>query len=304
MPLMKAQKKVCEFTLNIGVKNHDVNSDTFLISLTCITEIIGLINNDLSPSKKLEIRVKALNEGSFECSCFIQNAITCISAVLPAIAHIDLGYYKELITILINILKIKKFLKESPPSKEEIINTGEGVLIKLENSHGNTIIIQQKAYNYYQKNQEINNAVTRNFEKLNADNEVSTYSIKTEGADFYADRNDFPALQQKRIIDEEETREILNKDQPLNIFKLVWDSSNKWGFVWNGLKIQAYIKDDNFFKKIDAGEKFAKGDVIIADIKIYQLYDHSINNWINDSYEIVTIKNHLPRAEQIGFTIE
>ena len=301
---MKTQKKVCEFTLNIGVKNHDVNSDTFLTSLTCITEIIGLINNDLSPSKKLEVRVKTLNEGSFECSCFIQNAITCISAVLPAIVHADLGYYKELIATLIDILKIKKFLKGTPASKEEIINTGEGVLIKLENCDGNTITIQQKTYNYYQKNQAINNAMTKNFEKLNADNEVSTYSVKTEWAEFYSDRNDFPTLQQKRVIDEKETRGVLKNDQSLNMLKLVWDSSNKWGFVWNGLKIQAYIKDDNFFKKIDAGEKFAKGDVIIADIKIYQLYDHSINNWINDSYEIATIKDHLPRAEQIGFTIE
>jgi len=301
---MKTQKKVCEFTLNIGVKNHDVNSDTFLTSLTCITEIIGLINSDLSPTRKLEVRVRALNEGSFECSCFIQDAVTCISAVFPAIAHADLGYYKELITIIVDILRIKKFLKGDNPSKEEIINIGEGIQIKLENSDGNTIIIPQNTYNYFQGNQAINNAVTRNFEKLNSDNDVSTYSIKTEGTEFHSDRNDFPMLQQKRIIDEKETREVIQENQSLSMFKLVWDASNKWGFVWNGLKIQAYIKDDNFFKKIDAGEKFAKGDVIIADIKTYQLYDHSINNWINDSYEIVTIKDHLPRAEQVGLTIE
>lgn len=88
------------------------------------------------------------------------------------------------------------------------------------------------------------------------------------------------------------------------MFKLVWEASNKWGFVWNGLKIQAYIKDDNFFKRVDSGEKFAKGDSLIADIKVYQIYEHSIGNWINDYYEITEIKKHTSRPEQVELTFD
>ncbi len=87
------------------------------------------------------------------------------------------------------------------------------------------------------------------------------------------------------------TKVIIFKEQPLYIFKFVWDSSNKWGFIWNGVKIQARIKDDSFFKKIDSREQFSEGDTIIADIKAYQIYSDA--NWINDSYEVVSIKHHI-----------
>lgn len=299
---MNTQKKICEFNLSIGVPNHDVNSDTFLTSLTCITDIISVINNDLSPSRKLEIRVKALKPGSFECSCFIQDFITNASALLPIVTNLDLEYYKEIIDIVIDILRIKQFLKGNEAVKQEKINNG--VTLKIENSHGNTINVNSKAYNYYFTNQIVNDAVGKNFEKLNADDEVSTFSLKTEENQFKSDRNDFHILQQKRIVDEKKIKEVVYQDQLLYMFKLVWDSSNKWGFVWNGAKIQAYIKDNNFFKRIDKGEKFAKGDTITADIKIYQIYDHSIDNWLNDTFEIVAIKKHVPRAEQIELTFE
>jgi hypothetical protein len=299
---MNTQKKICEFNLSIGVPNHDVNSDTFLTSLTCITDIISVINNDLSPSRKLEIRVKALKPGSFECSCFIQDFIANASALLPLVTNLDLEYYKEIIDIVIDILRIKQFLKGDEAVKQEKINNG--VTIKIENNHGNTLNVSLKAYNYYVTNQTINDAVGKNFEKLNADDEVSTFSLKTEENQFKSDRNDFIVLQQKRIVDEKKIKEIVYQNQLLYMFKLVWDSSNKWGFVWNGAKIQAYIKDDNFFKRIDKGEKFAKGDTITADIKIYQIYDHSIDNWLNDSFEIISIKKHVPRAEQIELTFE
>lgn len=299
---MNLQKKVCEFGLTIGVPNHDVNSDTFLTSLTCIIDILGIVNNDLSPSKKLEIRVKALNAGSFECSCFIQEVINAASMLLPIVSTLNLEYYKGLIDILIEILKIKQHLKGNPPAKKELINNG--TQLKIENSHGISITVHNNSYNYYQNDQEINDAITKNFEKLNSDIGVSSFSVKTEGKEFISDRNDFPSLQQKRIVDDKQNKQVIKENQSLYMFKLVWESSNKWGFVWNGQKIQAQIKDDSFFKRIDDGEKFAKGDMLIADIKIYQIFDHSIANWLNDSYEIISIKEHTPRAEQIELTIE
>jgi len=299
---MKMQKKIGYFDLNIGVPNHDVSSDTFLTSLTCITDIISIINNDLSPSRKLEVRVKALKTGSFECSCFVQDIVNGATIFLPFVANSNLEYYKELLSIVVDIFRIKKFLQGEKPAKQEKINNG--TQLKIEKSNGITINIDARAYHYHNSSQGISDALTKNFEKLNSDSEVSTFSLKTEESEFTSDRNDFPILQQKQIINKEEIKEIIFEDQPLFMFKLVWDASNKWGFVWNGVKIQAYIKDDSFFKRIDNGEKFAKGDTLITTVKVYQIYDHSIGNWINDSYEIISIKKHTPRPEQIELTFE
>lgn len=299
---MNIQKKVFEFNLNIGVPNHDVNSNTFLTSLTCITDIIGLINGDLSPQRKLEVRVRAIQPGSFECSCFIQDAIINGIALLPFVMNLDLHYYKEIIDIVIEILKIKQFLKGEPATKTEV--TKDGINIVLTNSKGNTIVIDKRSYNYYTGNQGINDAITKNFEKLNVDNEVSDFGIKTEDKAFFAQRQDFLILQQKHIVDEEKVTEKIYENQSLQMFKLVWDSSNKWGFIWNGVRIQAYIKDANFFKRIDDGEKFAKGDTVQAKLKIYQIYDNTIDGWINDSYEVLEITDHKSRPTQTRMIFE
>ncbi len=110
-------------------------------------------------------------------------------------------------------------------------------------------------------------------------------------------------LQQNTIVvDDIKTKEVVFEEQPLYIFKTVCGSSNKWGFIWNGVKIRARIKSDGLFKKIDSGEQFSEGDTVIADIKAYQTYSNA--NWINDSYEIVSIKNHIPRMLQANLNIE
>ncbi len=298
---MNIQKKMCEFTLNIGVPDHDVNSDTFLTSLTCVTEIIGIINSGLSPDRKIEIRVKALQPGSFECSCFVQGILDNATALLPLFSNMDLKYFRNLVATVVDFFRIKQFLKgNKPASIKEVENKAE---IQLTDSKGNIIIVNNNAYHYHNNNQEINDAFSMNFEKLNSDTNVNTFSlIPKEGIAFKAHREEFPMLQQKTIVDDNKTKEVIFEGQPLYIFKIVWDSSNKWGFIWNGVKIQAHIKDGSFFKKIDSGEQFSKGDTIIADIKAYQIYSNA--NWINDSYEIVSIKNHIPRMLQTNLNIE
>jgi hypothetical protein len=298
---MVIQKKMSGFTLNIGVPDHDVNSDTFLTSLTCITEIIGIVNSGISPDRKIEIRVKALQAGSFECSCFVQGVLENATALLPIFSAMDLKYFRDLIAIVVDFFRIKQFLKGSNPvSVEEIENKTK---VQLTDSRGNIIIVNNNAYHYHNSNQEANDAVSRNFEKLNSDTNVNAFGIiPEEGVAFKACRKEFPALQQKVIVDDKKSKEVIFEDQPLYIFKIVWDSSNKWCFIWHGIKIHAHIKDASFFKKIDSGEQFAKGDTIIADIKAFQIYKDA--SWINDSYEIVSIKKHIPRMSQVSFNIE
>lgn len=299
---MDMQKKLGEFNINIGVPNHDVNSDTFLTSLTSITNIISVVNKDISPSRKLEIRVKALKTGSFECTCFVKDIVEVGVALMPALASADLTYYKDLLSITIDILKIKQFLNGEEPSKVE--QNGDGVNVGIYNNHGDVTYVDKRSYHYYANNQEVNDEVSKNFEKLNADSEVKSFKLEASDKSFQADRNDFPVLQQKNVVDEQKIQERIFKDQELHMFKLVWEPSNKWGFVWNGVKIQAFIKDDNFFKRIDSGEKFAKGDQLVADIKVYQTYDPSIDSYINDSYEVIKVNKHTPRPEQIGLSFE
>ena len=84
----------------------------------------------------------------------------------------------------------------------------------------------------------------------------------------------------------------------LNIVRLSFDKSLKWDFYYRGNKISAKIKDPNFYEIIDNGESFAKGDVLEVELQINQLFDETVNTFINKSFQINRIINHYKRAEQ------
>ena len=97
------------------------------------------------------------------------------------------------------------------------------------------------------------------------------------------------------------TKKIITQPATLNIFKLVWDNKRKWEFYWRGDKISAKIIDETFFKNIDKGEQFAKGDLLEVELQITQIFDKSVNTFINDnnSYQIAKVIHHIPRPTQV-----
>ena len=56
--------------------------------------------------------------------------------------------------------------------------------------------------------------------------------------------------------------------------------------------------DPNFYKLIDKGEAFAKGDTLEVELQINQLFEESVNTFINKSYQVNRIIDHYKRAEQ------
>ncbi|MFA7676515.1 MAG: hypothetical protein WCY28_03875, partial [Candidatus Shapirobacteria bacterium] len=75
-------------------------------------------------------------------------------------------------------------------------------------------------------------------------------------------------------------------------------TDRKWEFYHSGNRISANILDENFFNKIDTGESFAKGDQLKADLQITQIFDESIGTYVNESYAVIKVDEHIKRAEQ------
>jgi hypothetical protein len=72
----------------------------------------------------------------------------------------------------------------------------------------------------------------------------------------------------------------------------------KWDFYYRGNKISARINDPNFYELIDKGEAFAKGEILEVELQINQIFEESVNTFINKSYQINRIINHYKRDEQ------
>lgn len=282
-----------DFQIYFGGGGHEVDADTFVSSLMAVSTIIQEVNKEVAPDKRIQVKVKALNEGSFEVFCALVQNIG--GSLVPLFNSSNISYLSNLFTILTGLFELRKFLGGKEPN--QMIENGDDFTI--ENVTGNQMIFNNSIVNMYFSNQTVNDAMSKNFEKLNEDQNVKSFELKSgENKVFYSDRNDFPTLQEKRIVAEDKVKEITKQNVSLKILKLVWNDDNKWSFVYDGNKISAFVRDVDFFKKIDEGEKFAKGDELIVDLKIVQIYDKTIDGYINNDYEIIVVHSHKPRPEQ------
>ena len=98
------------------------------------------------------------------------------------------------------------------------------------------------------------------------------------------------------IIDEKSMIETVI----LHILRLSFEENIKWEFIYKGHKIPAKVKDDEFYKLINQGEQFAKGDALEVELQINQRFDESVNTFINVSYVVNRIIHHIKRNEQQG----
>lgn len=87
----------------------------------------------------------------------------------------------------------------------------------------------------------------------------------------------------------------------LPIFKPVLDKSkgHKWEFYYRGIKkISAAITDENFLERVNNGERFGRGDTLIADLEIVKELDQKLGVLVNKSYKIIRVYDIQRRQEQ------
>ncbi|MCL5784345.1 MAG: hypothetical protein M1142_03255 [Patescibacteria group bacterium] len=286
-----------EFELYFDGQLSQINVNTLINSLLNVSTIIQQTNQYLGPEKNVEIKINPFAPGSFRILGEIVEKASQYQSLLPD----GVDYFEKLIAIVVGVFTIRKFLGGEPPEKVE---PGE-TTTSITNINGDVLVFDNSIVQIYNTNQVVNDSLSKNFETLENDPEIGTFEIKQRSQTlFKADRSDFGNMMKKNVVETEGRRAIIREKASLNIFKLVFQEDNKWGFLYDGNKIAASISDENFFKLIDEGERFAKGDTLLVDLKINQIYDPSVNGYLNESFEIVKVLQHIPRPEQQKFDLD
>ena len=79
---------------------------------------------------------------------------------------------------------------------------------------------------------------------------------------------------------------------PIKVF--LENTHRKWEFIWDGRKISANITCDKFYNDLMNGRiAYNQKDKMIVTLKIKQKLDKINNVYINDSYEIIFVKEYL-----------
>lgn len=282
-----------DFKIKFDGERHQIDANVLINSLLHTTSIIEEINRYSDTGKKIEVKINALEKGSF--LIHIELVETVVAALKNLLSTENVQYAGGIIGTLVGLIELKKFLKEKKAKKVE--KTGNKV--KIENENGNVFIIENLTYNIYESSSVVKDALSQNFETLANDPSISAFEItdKKEKTLTRITKDDFPSMSVKsdEIVNGER---VVVEAATLHIVRLSFEGSLKWDFYFKGNKISARIMDVKFYELIDKGERFAKGDILEVDLQITQKWDDSVNTYINKSYQVVKISRHIPRNEQ------
>lgn len=290
-------KKDCNFRLKFNSTKHSVNSETYVQSLVSLTTIIREVNYQLGTGKKIGINIVAEEKGSFE-----------VLLQLIDQSHLEQLFSREnaetlahLATVTVGIIALKKYLNKSDLGKTEI----NGDKVEIKDTKGNVIYKTTKdVYNISTSNQAVNDAISEQFKALHQDRELEGLEIKADNKKVTIKHEDFASLSEKYLVPTADS-EISTLAAKLVIVKVVFDDNDrKWDFLFNGVKISAWVKDKNFWKEINRGKSFSQGDELVADLQIKKDYDQSVDAYVNKDYSIVNVRQHYPRQYRKQTSIE
>ncbi len=262
-----------------------IDANTLVSSLFHFLAIVDEVSTTLN--QRINIQVEAVEKGSFDVILVAKGILNHLRGIFKNISLTDVY---QVVQIILSLFLIKAHLKDKKATKEK----QNGDIVILINDENKELKVPRKAFQLYRENETVNEALTKLFERLKEDPSIEGYAVVTKDTRnvFYAKRTLFPALTTPNPYLEEDKKIDLIENVPLSILKLVFVPDRKWEFIYEGNKISAYILDKSFFKRIEEGEAFAKGDVIIADMEIVKVFDKSVKTYLNKEYRIIKVKKH------------
>jgi hypothetical protein len=290
---MNKEPQNTDFGIKLTGNMDGVDTNTLVDVLGNLSLAIHQINDDIQTNKSLKITIRHIQPGCYDIFLGIKETI--LDVLLQHIVTSPITAAAEIVQILAGLITIRVFLMGEKPKD---IKKGEKLTVII-NGDGNRLEIDTKTYNVFRDDQVVDAAIGNSFDTLNSDDAVKGLEIYDQEKKKLCsvERKDFERLALPSPMPENDTR-IKVEEAVLTIFKVVFEKGYKWQFYYQGNKISGDIKDGAFFEEIDKGAKFSKGDKILADIQITQVFDKTIQTYVNKEYSIVKIKQRIPREQQ------
>ncbi|PJC81129.1 hypothetical protein CO009_00225 [Candidatus Shapirobacteria bacterium CG_4_8_14_3_um_filter_35_11] len=274
-------------TIKFDGQWHQVDVQTFVYSVVNFATVVKEANRK-NGGQPISINVKATEKGSLLIDLVattvnnqtLLNGLTMLAGTIAIVG----GLYK-----------FHKFIsgKKVKETKTEKAQT----TIFLDD--GSTLTIAENIYNTYISTPAISDSISQNFSALTEDPAVTNFEVIQNGTEKIIEvgKQDFGRMSIKQQIDIENSR-VTTESAILHIYKVVFEKTDrKWEFYYNGNRISANILDEDFFDLIDKGESFAKGDQLKSDLQITKIYDESVGTYVNQSYAVIKVHEHVKRIE-------
>lgn len=288
-----------EFKLRFDSNKHEIDASTLIVTLSNISTIIQEINKEFNSDRNLEIRIKTFEQGSFQIDVELVHSF--IIGSVPLFAAEYAKHIPTIIKTLVDLTHLHKFLKGTK-GKEKIEEDGK---VKVERPDGHQMIIHNSGVlNFYNGNTSIPQAFAQTFGKLNNNPAINGFEVRDSANNplVTVDRECFEVLSHLTFEQEsEETNIVFDNKAHLSVTKISFEATarTRWDFKYKGQKISATISDNTFLQKVKEGlQRFGNGDMLEVDLEIQQVYEPSVNSFINKVYTVAKVHTHIPRVDQ------
>lgn len=291
MTTTEIPREVDRFILYFDTPRRDVNVYALATSLIGLADAIREVNAAVNPGYSVEVVVEAFPDGSFQAVVRTVYQSTKNLFSNEAVKAIVYG------VIATHIYEVA-IRNETPP---QIIVDDNNVVIKVGEDR---VIVPREVYEAKQrleKSERFTTAIDQVIRGGGSDAEVRGIGLKTttdkERPPVFVARDRFAAFDSRG--GGSGTRELI-EIAVLEISRAILTrGKRRWEFYWRGIRISAPVLDEKFFKKFFAHEiTIAPGDSLRVLLRIIQTADPDTGIFINKSYEVVEVIEHIPRVSQ------
>jgi len=293
MPTVDINSFEDSFVIHFGGELERINVYTLAGTLVNLADAAKAANASINPGYEIEVVVESLGPGSFRGTVRTlyrgaQNLFTRENLRMIVLAVIANFVYQHTLApdMRVNV---------DVGSDEVVIQQGDTRIIVPRDVH--------EATNQVERSPRFRQGIGDAFRTIGADASVVSVGFSPSPTDraplLTIPRDRFATLPSDLEIADSDTRE-LTEITDLRIVRAILERSRRrWQFVWHGVKISAPVSDDTFYTDFFAHKiTIAPGDALRVRLRLVQKRDRDLVVWINDSYEVVEVLDHLPRSEQ------
>lgn len=276
---------------------HQIDSNTLINCLIHYNAVVAAANETLGQGeKKVSVKVNALEKGSF-----VIDLSLCEEQIISLFSQEHVEYLAALVTIVGGAFSAYKYFKGRKVKNKDEADNFKATFNSTSNNV--SVTINDTIINVYNR-MDVREAINSSIKTADEDEGVQGISIGNgETPDVVIKRDEFAGLEHETIDDDEDMplkkEEIV--DATLTIIGLSFERGNRWYFMYNGFKIAITVKDDALQKRIDAGDRFGKGDYIRVKMLIVKEYNKDYKAYENKRYKILEFYEHVipPRQTDI-----
>lgn len=283
-----------DFKIVFDSTSHDIDIETLIGNLMHTSNLIQEVNRYLQTDKKIEVKIKALEKGSFEVH------IELIEKLINSLfSSNSVSYTANIIGIVGGLYGLVSFLKGKKPKAIE----PENDKIKITNNNGNVTYVEGNVYHIYNENKIVRDTISKQFSVLQKNDDITGFKFENQTENIYIPSEDFEKVAIKLDELDAQNQDPISEivaDKKILIIRPSFSKDLKWDFVYENQKLSAKMEDEEMIKIIDQGEQFAKGDHMLVDLEITKFYDKDLNTYLitKDSYKILKYKQHIKIPKQ------